>query len=86
MLFGSSDPPLADQRSVMIAKTGFKWQDIGESARLQVSVMYKVSALLLVLLLSLYPCALRAQTAEASVTGHNRSVVFYAARRQTWGK
>ena len=31
--------------------------------------MYKVPALLLVLLLSLYPCALRAQTTSASITG-----------------
>ncbi len=31
--------------------------------------MYKVPALLLVLLLSLYPCALRAQTTNASITG-----------------
>ncbi len=31
--------------------------------------MYKVPAVLLVLLLSLYPCALRAQTTNASITG-----------------
>jgi hypothetical protein len=70
----------------MVAETGLKWQDDGEPALLQVSIMYKVPALLLVLLLSLYPCALRAQTTEASVTGHNGSVVFYGARLQTWGK
>jgi len=53
----------------MVAETGLKWQDIGERVRHQVSVMYKVPALLLVLLLSLYPCALRAQTTNASITG-----------------
>jgi hypothetical protein len=42
MLFGSSDSPLADQRSVMVAETGLKWQDNGEPAVFQVSVMYKV--------------------------------------------
>jgi hypothetical protein len=52
----------------MVAKTGLKWQDDGQPA-LQVSFMYKVPALLLVLLLSLYPCALRAQTTNASITG-----------------
>ena len=31
--------------------------------------MFKVRLLLLVLLLSLYPCALRAQTTNASITG-----------------
>lgn len=31
--------------------------------------MYKVPALLLVLLFSLFPCALRAQTTNASITG-----------------
>jgi hypothetical protein len=53
----------------MVAETGLKWQDIGERVRHQVSVMYKVPALLLVLLLSLYPCAVRAQTTNASITG-----------------
>ena len=53
----------------MVAETGLKWQDDGESALLQVSIMYKVPALLLVLLLSLYPCPLRAQTTNASITG-----------------
>jgi hypothetical protein len=55
MLFGSSDGPLADQRSVMVAETGLKWQDDGEPALFQASFMYKVPALLLVLLLSFYP-------------------------------
>jgi len=41
MLLGSSDAPLADQRSVMVAETGLNWQDYGESAVLQVSNMYK---------------------------------------------
>ena len=36
MLFGSSDPPLADQRSVMVAETGLEWQDNGQPALLQV--------------------------------------------------
>ena len=31
--------------------------------------MFQVSLLLLVLLLSLYPCALRAQSTNASITG-----------------
>jgi hypothetical protein len=69
MLFGSSDVPLADQRSVMVAETGLQWQENGEPSVFQVSVMYKVPAVLLVLLLSLYPCALRAQTTNASITG-----------------
>ncbi len=53
----------------MVAEMGLKWQDNGQPALLQVSIMYKVPALLLVLLLSLYPCALRAQTTKASITG-----------------
>ena len=53
----------------MVAETGLKWQDDGEPAVLQISIMYKVPALLLVLLLFLYPCALRAQTTNASITG-----------------
>jgi hypothetical protein len=53
----------------MVAETGLKWQDDGKRALLQVSVMCKVSAALLVLLLSLYLCALRAQTTNASITG-----------------
>jgi hypothetical protein len=53
----------------MVAETGLGWQDDGKLALLQVSVMYKVPALLLVLLLSLYPCALGAQTINASITG-----------------
>jgi hypothetical protein len=36
---------------------------------LQISFMYKVPALLVVFLLSLYPCALRAQTTNGSITG-----------------
>src|SRR5246127_1562374 len=53
----------------MVAETGLKCQDDGKLAPLQVSFMYKVPALLLVLLLSLYPCTLRAQTTNASITG-----------------
>lgn len=53
----------------MVAEAGLKWQDDGERALLQVSIMYKVPAVLLVLLLSLYPCALRAQSTNASITG-----------------
>jgi hypothetical protein len=53
----------------MVAETGLQWQDDGEPVLLQVSIMYKVPAVLLVLLLSLYPCALRAQTTNASITG-----------------
>jgi hypothetical protein len=54
----------------MVAETGLKkWHDDGEPALLHVSIMYKVPAVLLVLLLSLYPCALRAQTTNASITG-----------------
>ena len=53
----------------MVAETRLKWQDDGERVLLQVSIMYKVPAVLLVLLLSLYPCALRAQTTNASITG-----------------
>jgi len=41
MLFGSSDPPLADQRSVMVAETGLTWQDDGEPALLQVALCSK---------------------------------------------
>ena len=66
--FGSSDAPLADQRSVMVPETGSKWQDDGEPAVFQVSVMCRVPALLPLSLL-LYPCALTAQTANASITG-----------------
>jgi hypothetical protein len=53
----------------MVAETGLKWQDDGEPALLQASIMYKVPAVLLVLLLSLYPCALGAQTTNGSITG-----------------
>ena len=53
----------------MVAETGLKWQDNGEPALLQVSIMYKVPALLLVLLLSLYPLVLHAQSTKASITG-----------------
>jgi hypothetical protein len=69
----------------MVAETGVQWQDDGEPALLQVSILFKVPALLLVLL-SLYSCALRAQTTEVSVTGHNGSIVFYAVRLRTWKK
>jgi hypothetical protein len=51
MLFGSSDSPLADQRSVMVAETGLKWQDNPGQRYVQ------SSPLLLVLLSSL--CAVR---------------------------
>ena len=70
----------------MVAETGLEWQDDAEPVLLQVSIMYKVPAVLLVVLLSLYPCALRAQTAEDSVTSHNGPIVFYAVRLLTWGK
>ena len=53
----------------MVAETGLECQDEGEPLLLQVSIMYKVPSVLLVLLLSLYPCALRAQTTNASITG-----------------
>jgi hypothetical protein len=70
----------------MVAETRLQWQDDGEPALLQVSFMYKVLALLLVLLLSLYSCALRGQTTEASVAGHNGFIVPDAVRLRTWGK
>jgi ligand-binding sensor domain-containing protein/signal transduction histidine kinase len=69
MLFGSGDAPRADRRSVTVAETGLEWQDEDEPVLLRVSTMYRVPAVLLVLLLSLYPCALRAQTTNASITG-----------------
>jgi len=40
----------------MVAETGLQWQDNGEPALLQVSIMFKVPALLLVLF-SLYSWA-----------------------------
>jgi hypothetical protein len=40
-----------------------------ETRAAQVGFMYKVPAPLLVLILSLYPCALRAQTTNAPITG-----------------
>jgi hypothetical protein len=54
---------------VIVAETGLRWQDDGKLVLLQISFMYKVPALLLVLLLSLYPCTLRAQTTNGSITG-----------------
>lgn len=54
---------------MLVAETELEWQDDGELALLQVGIMYKVPALLLALLLSLYPCALRAQTTNGSITG-----------------
>jgi hypothetical protein len=66
---GSSDGPLADQRSVIFAEMELEWQDDGEPILLQVSIMYKVPAVLLALLLSLYPYARRAQTTNGSITG-----------------
>jgi hypothetical protein len=53
----------------MVAETGLKWQDDGKPRTAQVGIMYKVPAVLLVLLLSLYPWALRAQSTNASITG-----------------
>jgi Carboxypeptidase regulatory-like domain len=53
----------------MVAETGLRWQDDGKLVLVQISFMYKVPALLLVLLLSLYACALRAQTTNGSITG-----------------
>ena len=53
----------------MVAETGLKWQDDGEPALLQVSIMNKVPAVLLVFFLSQYACALRVQTTNASITG-----------------
>ena len=53
----------------MVAETGLKWQDDGKPRTAQVGIMYKVPALLVVLLLSLYPCELRAQTTNGSITG-----------------
>ena len=53
----------------MVAETGLKWHDDGQPAVFQVNIMYKVAVVLLVLLLFLYPCALRAQTTNASITG-----------------
>jgi hypothetical protein len=52
----------------MVAKTGLKRQDDGQPA-LQVSFMYRIPAVVLALLLSLYPCALREQTTDGSITG-----------------
>jgi hypothetical protein len=52
----------------MVPETGSKWQDDGEPAVFQVSVMYRAPALLPLSLL-LFPCALTAQTANASITG-----------------
>ena len=54
---------------MIVAETGLRWQDDGKLVLLQISFMYKVPALLLVLLLSPYPCALRAQTTNGSITG-----------------
>ena len=53
----------------MVAEIGLKWQDNAEPALLQVSIMYKVPALLLVLVLSLYPLVLHAQSTNASIIG-----------------
>jgi len=53
----------------VVAETGLKWHDDGQPAVFQVNIMYKVAIVLLVLLLFLYPCALRAQTTNASITG-----------------
>jgi hypothetical protein len=53
----------------MVAETELEWQDDGEPILLQVSIMYKVPALLLALLLSFYPCVLWAQTTNGSITG-----------------
>lgn len=55
----------------MVEETALKWQyeresGLGRSTR---TLMCKIVALLVLLSLSLYPCALRAQTTNASVTG-----------------
>ena len=71
---------------MMVAETGLKWQDDGEATLLQVNFMYEVPALLLILVLSLYSCALRGQTTEASVAGHNGFIVSDAVRLRAWGK
>jgi hypothetical protein len=57
----------------MVSETGLKGHHEGESSAVQVAprgiLLCKVLALLVLLSLSLYPCALRAQTTNASVTG-----------------
>jgi len=53
----------------MVAETGLKCRMMANPLLVQVSIMYKVPPLLLILLLSLYLCALPAQTTNASITG-----------------
>ena len=50
------------------------------------SALCTKSAALLMVLVSLCPCALRAQTAEDSVTSHNGSIVSYAVQLRTCKK
>jgi len=52
----------------MVSKAGLHWHYEGKS-HVQVSIMFKVSLLVLALPLSLYLCALRVQTTNASITG-----------------
>ena len=54
---------------MVVAEAGLKWQDDANSLCSRSSIMYRVPAVLLVLLLSLDPCALRAQTTNGSITG-----------------
>ena len=58
----------------MVSETGLKGHHQGESRAVQVAprgiLLCKVLALLVFLSLSLYPCALRAQTTNASMAGH----------------
>jgi hypothetical protein len=58
-------PPGAECKSVMVAER-LNWHYDGKSRGAQIGIKYKVAGLLLVLLLPLYPCALRAQTTNAS--------------------
>ena len=68
-VFGSSDAPLADQRSVMVAETGLKCTMMAKPPSGPGQHYVQSSPLLLILLLSLYLCALPAQTTNASITG-----------------
>ena len=61
-------PPGAEWKSVMVAER-LNWHYDGKPRAAHVGIMYKVAGLPLVLLLPLYPCALRAQTTNASITG-----------------
>jgi hypothetical protein len=61
-------PSGAECKSVMVAERINRHYD-GKPPAAQVGIMYKVAGLLLVFVLPLYPCALRAQTTNASITG-----------------